>query len=1176
VAASLTAAETPVTPVLEPATAPEAKTLPLEGERRLATIVVADITGSTDLLERIGSEAWVEIMNRVLQVLETQVYHFGGQVDQFRGDGLVAFFGAVSANEDDPERAVLAALAMHQALKPFASELADNRDIELLLRVGVNTGEVIVTSVGDIRQHREDTAMGEAIAVAARMEAAAEPGTVLVSQNTYRLVESQFEWQPLDKIQVKGFRRPIAVYRPLAPQVDPGQTYGLSVSLIGRDAEFEILKGCVDDLYASRGGMVLVTGDKGMGKSFLVTEVRQHFARHGALMAEAQERDVPPRAALTWLRGRCRSYSQSWPYSMWLSLMRNWLGMHWGEPQEDARERLRCQAEQLWGERFAEHYPYLAALLGLPLEEDLAERIRHLDAESWRQQIFFSIRSWLEAMGRREPVVLDFSDVHWADTTSLELLKYCLPLSDQEALLWLIVFRPDRTSPVWGLQHHVETEYPHRRTILTLAPLTTAQSQEFIEQLIGKDVLPREMRDLVVDKAEGNPYYMRELLNALIAQDVLVWEDDAGQWRATRAVESLDLPDSLQNLLLARIDRLSAEERHVLQLAAVMGPLFWSDVLQHIAEDQVPLREHLTALQRVGLIQERGRTADLGMEYLFTSNLVRDAAYESLLHTQRVNYHRQVAEQLEKIFGQDALSRYYGLLAYHYRQADDLGKELFYSLMAADQAKRLYANSEALERYTRALELLAEIEQGAQTEEQMHVIRTQRFEVLNGRREVLFLTGDFESSRVDAEELLSLARQLSDDSVWLIDALLQQPGVAQWQTRAELEAGFGMAEEALNLARQLGDRRREMQSLVAVAQQRLWVNDPTAWELAHQALELARQLGDRSYEIGILISMGQVYAWSDHPEQGLTYLETALEISQELEDKVAETSLIEFIGLQYERNGDYHRLLTDCHQERLRISREIGHRPVEADALMDSGQIKSLYLGDYEGGLELLHDCLHIWEGTPREAIVFLRIAQIYTTQGYHQDAGTALARARQIIEERAVREMGLAGLNLVSAIFHNAAGDPENWHKALAYAAETRRLVADAPLTRQYEMAAACEASAAYLGLASRAADGEERTVYVEKALESSGLALDIYRRFGFVQIIECVSEEILWRHGLALNANDRTSEADEFMQQAYAEMMRKYALIPTDSPFRRTYLDNIPLHRSIRAALAEGIEQA
>jgi len=1189
----------------------------LEGERRLTTVILADVQGSTDLMERIGTEAWVEIMNRVLQILEAEVYRFGGEVDQFRGDGLVAFFGATSAHEDDPERAVLTGLAMQRALEPYATELAEQEGIDLQLRVGVNTGEVIVASVGDSRQHSEDTAMGAGIALAARMETAAEPGTVLVSENTYRLVELRFEWEPLGEITVKGVSRPVAVYRPLAPWADADQPprlqiYGLSIPLIGREAEFRTLKGCVKDLYDGRGGIVMVTGDRGMGKSFLVAEVRHHFARHGALLAGAHaagsvgdrperggdrperggdrperggdrpergggwpERggDTSPLASLTWLRGRCRSYDQSWPYSMWLDLLQRWLGMREGEPKEETRDRFRRQAELLWGDHLVEYYPYLSTFLSLPLEDAFVERVKHLDAEGLRQQFFFALRSWVEAMAKRGPLVLAFADVHWADTTSLELLEYCLPLCDDEALLWLIVFRPERAAPVWDFRHRVETEYPHRVTTATIPPLTEAQGSEFVDQLIGSETLPAETRALVLDKAEGNPYYIGELVRSLIAQGVLVQEAETGQWRATRAVASLDLPDTLQSLLLARIDSLSSEERHVLQMAAVIGSVFWSNVLQTLAGDAI-LKAHLTALQRAQLIHERGRVPDLGMEYIFKSNLIRDAAYEGILSAQRVTYHLKAAEYLEDLCGLEALTPYYGVLAYHYRQAGKHGRELFYTVQAAEQARGVYANVEALEHYTRALELLDEMEAQAadedENENRLYAIRTQRFEVLNGRREVLFLTGDFEVGRADAQALLPLAHQLDDDPVWLIDALLQQPGVAGWQSREQLDAGVPMAEEALSLAQQLGDHRREMQSLVAIANQRLWVNDPTAWELAGRALELARQLDDQRYEVGILIGMGRVYAWSDQPERGMEYLEAALPICQTLDDRMAEMGLLNLIGLQFERSGDYYQLLTEYQQKRLHISREIGHRPIEGDGLMQCGQIQSLYLGDYEAGLALLEECLRLWKGTPNAMFALLRVAQVQVAQGRHDEALETLERARRIIGVQAVQDMGRAGLRLVSAILYNGLGDEAHLFEALELTAQTLQLVADVPLTRQYEMAAACESVAAHLGLAECVADEAECQTHLCQALESSQAALDIYQHFGFVQIIECVSEEILFRHSLALAANDREAETAAYLQRAYDEMKRKHDLIPPDSPFRRTYLENIPLHRDIRAAYA------
>ncbi|MCX7682125.1 MAG: AAA family ATPase [Anaerolineae bacterium] len=1182
-----------VSPVSPPSPPPVAAPLSLGGERRPATVLMADITGSTDLLEQLGTEAWVELMNRVFHILESEIYRYGGEVNQFRGDGLVAFFGASSAHEDDPERAVLAGLAMQRALAAYTAELSD-RGIALRLRVGINTGEVIVTSVGNSRQHSEDTAMGEAVALAARLEAAAEPGTVLVGENTYRLVRSQFEWQPLGTLSLRGISQPVAVYRPIAPVVSTGYAY--PPPLIGREAEFQALKECVAGLYSGRGGIVIVMGERGMGKSLLVGQVRQHFVRREVLMAEASA----PSPALEWLYGRCRSYGQSSPYSMWIDMLQSWLGVRPAESKEETRQRLRTQAEALWGPRYLEYYPYLVILLSLPFDDDVPEWLVRQAAEwkhqmpfsaemPWgqhiademailRQHTFLAVRSWVEALARRGPLVLTLEDLHWADTTSLELLEYCLPLCEQEPLLWLALCHPERHSPAWRFRNLVETDYPHRTTVITLAALTEEQSCEFINQLLGPDVLPSEVCSLVISKSEGNPYYLEEIVRSLIEQGKLVRDEELGSWRLAEAVDSLDLPDTLQSLLMARIDRLAPEERRVLQMAAVIGPVFWSSVLEALASsrafpgdkviDATTIRACLTALQRAQLIYERGRVPDLGMEYVFKSTLVRDAAYESLLSAQQAAYHLKVAEYLEELAGPETWPRHYSALAYHYRRAGHIRKELFYTIQAAEQARELYANADALRHYTRALELLDQLESQSPAESQRYALLTQRFEVLNGRREVLFMMGDFDAMWADAQALLTLARQLSDDPVWLIDAILQQPGVADLREEEDLEEAVPMAQQALALAQQLGDRYREMQCLIAVARQRFWLNDPSGWDFAQRALELARQLGDRRYEVGILVNLGQLCAPSE-PERSVEYLQAALPISRELHDKITELEILNLIGAQLENSDDYYRRLEE-HEKMLHLSREIGHRPAEAQALMFCGQIRAIYLGDYEVGLAMLEESRRLREGTAGEVYPLLRIAQVQIVLGRYDEAQAMLELARRL-GKSLTQQIGRVGLALVSAMLHNALGGERHLREALELAASQRGAFVDNPqLSRQYQMVAACEASAAHLGLAQRLTDPAQQQMHLEAALEASQEAVDVYSTFGFVRPIECVSEEIFYRHSLALAAAGHHEEAAEYLQRAYSEMMRKWALIPQESHFRRTYLENIPLHRQIQAAYA------
>ena len=1154
-----------------------AEATPLEGERRVVTVIVTDLTDSTKLLEKVGTEGWVELMNRILHILESEVYRFGGEVSQFRGDGLVAFFGATSAHEDDPERAVLAALSMQRSFDLYVREMTHPEAAELHMRVGVNTGEVIVTSGSD-RQQWQETAMGMAVAIAARMETAAESGTVLVSEHTYQLIEAYFDWEALGEISVKGVSQPIAVYRPRrhvteAELLPSGGAFPETMPRIGREEEFHTLKSCVKGLFEGRGGVAIVSGDKGYGKSFLLNEVQHYFAHRKALLAET-EAAPSTELSLIWVRGRCRSYSQTWPYSMWMDLFRDWLGLRPDASKEEKRASLYRRAKEIWDDALEEHYPYLATFLGLPLEEAFTEKIRHLNGEGLRQRFFLAIRSWIEAISRGGPLVLAFSDMQWADDSSLDLLKYCLPICDNESLLWLLSFRPERETSIWEFYHYLEAEYPHRLTNVELLPLTEEQSLKLIHHLIGPETLPEETSNLIIRNAGGNPYYILELIRALIARGILARENDNSPWHLTRAVTTLDLPNSLQRLLLAHVDRLSTQQRVVLQTAAVVGPVFWLNMINSLLDEPPTLKTDLAALQRAQLIQESGRVPELGMQYFFKSPLIRETVYDSLLSAQRITYHLKTAEYLENMISPDVLREYDGMLAYHYRGAGNHRKELFYTFLAAENEHKIYANAEALQDYTRALELLDILENEIQSKGQNRSIQTQRFEALNGRRQIYFRLGQLEASRADTQALLPLARQMADDPIWLIDALLAQTQVSR-DNRQGLMPGLQMAEEALALAQHLGDRRREMQSLNAIADIRFTLNDPGWRELAERALSLAREFGDLRREVYLLLAISGKYGTDDLP-RGREYLQEALARSETLNDKATKLPLLQAIGQQFERDGDYFRQLTEYEQERVRLSREIGNRIVEGNALMFCGQIQALYLGDYEAGLALELQTLSFWENITDRLFPLLRIVQIQTALGRHNEALATLELARPL-QEKVVSDIGRAGFGLVSAILYNTLGDDGHLRSVLDITSQIQQMVANSLVSQQYHMVAACEASTSHLSLAGSMtkndANSAEHQAHLHKALSSSQTALNLFEQFGFVQVVECTSEEILYRHYQALAANDRDDEALEFLKRAYDEMMRKHNLIPVESPYRKTYLENILLHRDIRAAYTRHI---
>jgi class 3 adenylate cyclase len=929
---------------------PPTKISQLEGERRVVTVIVADVTGSTNLLEQLGNESWVEMMNRVLLALEAEIYRYGGVVDQFRGDGLVAFFGSDISNEDDPERAVLAALAMQQAIEKQNLSLPASVKSGIKLRVGVNTGEVIVASIGDKKQHREDTAMGIAIAVAARLESAAVPGTVLASESTKQQTESQFNWEPLGEILVKGLTFPLAVYRPTSSRSDTDRTinleiFGYTIPLVGREMELSRIEQHVDILKLGQGSLVLLSGETGIGKQALIREVRQFFLRQGSLLADAQGQEAPTEEQFLWLYGRCRSYNRNWPYSLWIELLNNWLDVYSGQHHEEVQQRLLDRTQELWGESYHQYYPYLAELLRLPIEEEYREKIEYLSAESLRNQISTTIKAWLEALAVKKPTVVVLSEIEWSDPSSLQLLKSTVSVIERLPILFLLLYRDENNSLVSEAINGILEMEAGLAEQLTLAPLSDEHINQLIDYLIGPDIFPIETRGLFVRNSEGNPSYIVEILRSLIDKEVLVQDCDSNRWCLSRPVEASDLQGNLTRLLQARIDRLTPLERQTLQMAAVVGPIFWSQILQAVIGDQVLINEPLNSLVKAQLIERRGRNPEMGWEYNFRTDLIHGVVYESLLNSQRETYHLRIAQTLEETYPSESGIEHQGLIAYHYRRANEPRKELFYANWAAEKAIEVYAVEEAIEHYSRALVLLDELEAKTKNAKQLRALQTQRFEVLTGRLTAKYQRGDVKSGMQDARALLDLARAMEDEPTWLIDALLKQPEVEVSDTREQLDEGLNMADQALVISRQLGDKHRELFSLIAKAHLLHIRGDTQGVVLGMEALELARQLEDMDTQVTLLLGLSQAYGMEDVKRES-DYLKMALALRDKIHNKWIQRELIAATGIEKERNGDYYNLLTEHLAKQVEICRDIGDRIAEGYYLMTYAQVEGLYLGD--------------------------------------------------------------------------------------------------------------------------------------------------------------------------------------------------------------------------------------
>jgi len=657
------------------------------GERRVVTILFCDVKGSTAMAEQLDPEEWAGIIQRALEYVTEPVRRHGGTVAEVRGDGILAFFGAPVAHEDDPQRSVIAGLEILESIQFFHEQIKRARGLDFNVRVGIHTGLVVVRDIGSEEQV-EYTAIGDAVNLAARMEQTARPGTLQISDQTYRLVEQIFDVEPLGEVKVKGKRAPVRAYRVIGLKAQPGplrglERHGLHSPLVGREVELAELKECLDRLVDGQGSIVGIFGEAGIGKSRLIAEVQ---ASAGNLL---------------WLEGHTLSFGQTISYWPFQQILRDWSGIAEDDSESEAWTKLEMKVQALFGEETIDYLPYLASLLALQVRGDYAERVKYLDGEALGKQIFLTARRFFERLASGQPVVLVFEDLHWMDESSTNLLEHLLPLVERVRILILGLSRPEeRHTPAARLRERCAHDYADRYSEIQLAPLSGADSTQLVHNLLEIEDLPAHLREMIVAKAEGNPFFLEEVIRTLIGTGMLRRDPASGRLQAIAPIESLHIPDTIQGVILARVDRLDEEVKRVLRVAAVIGRSFLYRVLMAIAESGRRLDDSLAELQQTEFIREKRVMPEL--EYIFNHALAQEATYESILLQKRRELHARVGQAIEALFA-GRLEEFYGLLAYHYARAEAWEKAQDYLLKAGDQAGRISADAEALNYYQHAM-----------------------------------------------------------------------------------------------------------------------------------------------------------------------------------------------------------------------------------------------------------------------------------------------------------------------------------------------------------------------------------------------------------------------------------------------------------------------------------------
>ena len=547
----------------------------LAGERRTVTALFLDVADATLMADQVDPEDWTAIMNGAFDRFYPVIYRYEGTIARLLGDALLAFFGAPVAHEDDPVRAVRAALELLDLAGEYAEEVQQRHGVDFAIRIGLNTGPVIVGAVGkDLRY--DYTPMGGAINVAARMQAAAQPMTVLISEDTYRFVSPLFVTQELGMLEIKGKAEPLRTYRVRSARAEPGQVRGLTglhSPMVGRDAELTDLLQLCEAVRAGLGRAVLVIGEPGLGKTRLIAEWRTAVESEtsGASVERPQ-----------WAAGHCLSYGQGLAYHLLIDLLRSLIGVPEGAEEPETRAALQALTEDLFGEEALEVYPYLGHLLMLRLEGAALEQVRPLDPQALQTQYLAALRKLLQAMSHRRPLMLILEDLHWADPSSTELLVKLLPLVSSVPMLLCMLTRPDHDAPGWKLVTAVREVMGGSLTEIPLNTLSEGDSRQLVANLLEIEALPEQVRALILRKAEGNPFFVEEVIRMLIDRGAIVHR--GGGWVAGEEIDRIEIPDNLEGLLMARIDRLPDEAKQILRVASVIGRQFPVRVLQHVME----------------------------------------------------------------------------------------------------------------------------------------------------------------------------------------------------------------------------------------------------------------------------------------------------------------------------------------------------------------------------------------------------------------------------------------------------------------------------------------------------------------------------------------------------------------------------------------------------------------
>jgi predicted ATPase len=823
---------------------------------------------------------------------------------------------------------------------------------------------------------------------------------------------------------------------------------GIDSPLIDREAERQTLTTLLAELQAGRGAITALIGEPGVGKSRLLHEVR----------SSAQE--LP----LIWAEGHASSYTSDQPFSVIRDLLSELLELNAQDSPAILDLKLERELTPLFGERLGEIWPMLALLIGAPVPPAHTDRLEGLEPDALKRGMTAAFCELAEAMASRQPVVLALDDLHWADPSSLDLLRSLFLSTERSPLLIVLLFRPDWESPVWDLKAYAERDFGHRYSELDISPLSEDQTREMVSRILANPELPSQLLDFVREKSEGIPFFIEELVQELIETDALAQQGDT--WQLVCDIQQVQVPETLQEVVQARVDRLPVAERQTLQAAAVIGRRFSAILLKAIAPQNGDLSARLLALQRADLIRERTRLPE--PTYGFHQSLVQEVIYRQLLGDQRRELHSRIAHALEKNFA-GRLEENAAMIASHYELAGENEKAQEFHRLAGDQAFHVNANREAIEHYSRAIELDSPDSFKPDILRHLYTSLGRAYE----------LSADYKQAIQTYDRLRSLAEE-HDDQQLALQARLAQTTLRVTPTPLfDPEGGKAEAEQALQLARELNDPESEAKMLWNLCLLgRFTARDEEAITYGEQSLAIARahhldeQIGftltdlfwsylakesstkareaiTQAYDIwqrlenlpmmtDCLSGRAFLHFLCSEFDQAIEVSDQAWSASERIDNLWGESYSRLYVGLVYIQRGEMELAL-----QAMQVSRELGHRAgfvVPGIVLPSIEALTCAEMGWYERALELVDEALSEQFSDLTKPFVYQTKAQILALAG-------ELQQAQEILEREANKPHSIGTvylilpLDLTRLVLADARGDSK---QALTFAQELHRMQAD------------------------------------------------------------------------------------------------------------------------------------